>query len=157
VNRISRCLAFLFLALFAATSTQASHYPIEGVSFIPGKHAEALTKIGLEDTETLLAALSTLEKRKDVATRTQIPLDVLESYFHLCDLLQIRGIGPRMAQLLVLTGCTSTADLATRTSATLLEDMKKANQQHRISEILPQVDTLTDWIQQAKNLKTKSR
>lgn len=144
-------LGLLLTLVFSATAL-ASHYPLEAVSFIQKEHSDQFLKLKLDDTQLLLEALATPEKRKSIESKTGIAQDTLLFYAQLCDLLQIRGVGPQMARLLHLAGYTSVGLLAKATPAAALEAMKKANQEHRVSELLPQEPTMANWIEQAQKL-----
>jgi predicted flap endonuclease-1-like 5' DNA nuclease len=100
----------------------------------------------------LLDALLTPEARKSVSGKTGIAVDTLLEYVRLCDLLRIRGVGPKMARLISLCGVTGTAALGKEVAAPLLEKMKEKNKVNLVSELLPQVETVEDWIQQAREL-----
>ncbi len=58
-----------------------------------------------------------------------------------------------MAKLLLLTGVQSLSALRAEKPETLLPKLRETNKQHGISEILPQEETLKDWIHQARALE----
>jgi len=145
------CVTALFV-LTAATA-QASHYPIEAVPFIKDEHKTSLAKLKVFDTEELLTALLTPDERKKVARKTGIEKKVLQEYVQSCDLLRVRGVGPKMARLLILSDVDGIKVLRAEKAETLLPRMQEANKKHGVSELLPQPDTLKDWIHQARKLK----
>lgn len=141
------------LMLLAAVPALASHYPIDAVPFIQDEHKTALAeKVKLDETETLLKAGLTGKARKSLARSTGIDLKVLTEYVYMCDLLRVRGIGPKMARLLTLAGIHSIEALRAEKAAELIPRIQAANKKHAVSEILPQEDTVKDWIHQARNL-----
>ncbi len=150
----SRWTGFALLLFLIGTgfSAQASHYPLEVVPFLEAGHLAKLTALKVEDTEQLLNALITDKARQGVASKTGIDPAKLLDYVRTCDLLRIRGIGPKMGKLLLLSGVTGVAALRAKKPAELLVEIRAANMQHGVSEILPQEETLKEWIHQARAL-----
>lgn len=142
------------VALLFPTSGYASHYPLEAVPFIAAKDTADLKKAGVADTEQLLQQLATPAARKSMRKKTRIAKESLLEYARLCDLLSIRGVGPKMGRLLRLAGVEGVTHLRTHDAVELLKKMKEANNIHTISEILPGHETVADWILQAKKIKT---
>lgn len=150
----SRLSGFTVLLLLVAQSLPvwASHYPIEVVPFVESGHKAKLSALKIEDTEELLQALLTSDARKAVARKTGIEDAKLGEYSRTCDLLRLRGVGPKMARLLLLSGVAGVAGLRAETAPELIVKLRAANKQHGVSEILPQEETLKDWIHQARAL-----
>lgn len=153
MSRLATSLLAACLVVSATGPALASHYPLEGVPFIPEKDRKALEAAKIQDTKELLDALLTVQARKSMAEKTGIAAETLLEYARLCDLLRLRGVGPKMARLLVLCGVTGTQALGKEAAETLLEKMKAVNKVHMVSELVPQVETLADWIQQARQLE----
>lgn len=143
----------LGLCVLFALPAAASHYPLEGVPFIPEKDRKALEAQKITDTKELLDALLTPAARKGMGAKTGIAVETLLDYARLCDLLRLRGVGPKMARLIILCGVTGVAQLAKQSPASLLEKMQETNKVHLVSELIPQLDTVQDWIQQARELE----
>ena len=141
------------LVLLYAGAALASHYPLEAVPFIAAKDKKLLKQQKILGTKQLLNALLTSKVRKKMARQTGIDKEALKGYAHLCDLLRVRGVGPKMARLIILAGVTGIKELRKQKAADLLAGMKEANKVHTISEILPQVETIQDWIGQAAELE----
>ena len=152
-KRIFTLFSVVGLVLLFAGSAVASHYPLEAVPFIADSDKKLLKQQKILDTKQLLEGLLTSKVRKKMARKTGIDKDVLEGYVHLCDLLRIRGVGPKMAKLIVLAGVTGIKELRKQKAAELLSSMKEANKVHTISEILPQEETIQHWIGQAAELE----
>ncbi len=146
-------LAVVGLVLLYAGSVLASHYPLEAVPFIADSDKKLLKQQKILDTKQLLNSLLTSKVRKKMARKTGIDKEVLTGYVQLCDLLRIRGVGPKMAKLIMLAGVPGIKVLRKQQAAQLLAGMKEANKVHTISEILPQVETIQDWIGQAAELE----
>jgi len=140
------------VVVLAGATAWGSHYPIEVVPFIDEAHKSSLAAQKLTETKDLLDALLTSDARRAVSKKTGIEVEKLEEYAHLCDLLRVRGLGPKMARLMMLSGIDGIEALRAEKPAELLPKLKGANDKHGISEILPQEETLNDWIHQARAL-----
>jgi len=150
--KTSLSLAALVVLLGAAGAAQASHYPLDAAAFLSGEERNALLGRGIEDTAQLLEATDGSEERAALAGLSGIDAKRLREIQEICDLLQVRGIGPKMAAVLRLAGVYDTRALAGEDPAALAAKMKKANSVHRISEILPGPAVLEGWIEQAAAL-----
>jgi hypothetical protein len=147
-------LCLLVLAvLFVPGQVAASHYPLEVVPFIEEEHKAKFDELKLLDTEELLDALRSPADRKALARKSGIKKDILTGYVQTCDLLRVRGVGPKMAKLLKLSGVTSIKVFRGEKPAELRLRLVEVNKKHGVSEILPQEETLKDWIHQARKLK----
>ncbi len=145
-------LTVLMLLLSQSAPVLASHYPIEVVPFLEAGHRAKLAVLKVEDTEALLQALLTPKDRESASRKTGIEVGKLEEYSRLCDLLRVRGVGPKMARLLLLAGVSGIAGLRGQSAPDLMVKLRATNQQYGVSEILPQEDTIKDWVQQAGTL-----
>jgi len=146
--------AVTILALLVALSPAAfaSHYPLEAVPFVPDKEREVLLKEKITDTSELLDATKTAQQRKQLARKTGIPEETILEWAQTCDLLRVRGIGPKMAKLFRLSGVKTMDELAKEAPEALSAKIKETNAAHMVSEILPDEGTLKDWIHQARTL-----
>ena len=154
MKNAGRVLCLLGLALlFMPAQVAASHYPLEVVPFIEKEHKEKFDALKLRDTEELLNALLLPADRKMLARKSGIKEEILKDYGQTCDLLRVRGVGPKMARLLKLAGVTSIKAFRAEKAETLRLRLVEVNKEHGVSEILPQEETLKDWIHQARKLK----
>ena len=154
----SRLFGFVLagLALFAMTgSARASHYPTEVVPFISDADRVALEANGISDTRQMLDAMLSPAARRKLSKKTGVAVESLDKYAGLCDLLRVRGIGPKMAEVLYLADVKNIEALKTQKPPELAEKMKKTNFSlpKPISDILPDERTLQDWIDQANQLE----
>lgn len=155
---MKRTSLVLALALLLPVGTAlASHYPLHAVSFVSPEEVKALTARGIEDTEQLLAGTATAKARSDLAGLTGLDKKRLRELQEICDLLQVRGIGPKMAAVLRLAGVYDTRSMAAEDAVALAAKMKKANDIHKVSEILPEPAVLQGWIEQAAALSRPPR
>ncbi len=144
----------LILALLVAfvPAALASHYPLEAVPFIQETERELLLKEKITDTSELLDATKTAPQRKQLAGKIGIPEETVLEWAQTCDLLRVRGIGPKMAKLFRLSGVKTIEELAKEAPEALSEKIKQTNATHMVSEILPDEGSLKDWIHQARTL-----
>lgn len=142
------------LALLVAfvPAALASHYPLEAVPFIPDKEREALLKVKITDTQELLDATQTAQQRKQLSRKTGIGEELVLEYAQTCDLLRVRGVGPKMAKLFRLSGVLTIEDLGKQVPDVLSAKIRETNATHMVSEILPDEGSLKDWIHQARTL-----
>ncbi len=156
-TRAARVGIVAFVLLFgAAGAALASHYPLDAATFISDVEKTALRSQGIEDTAGLLEATDTAKERAALADLSGIKKKRLREIQEICDLLQVRGIGPKMAGVLRLAGVYDTRALAGENATALAGKMKKANDVHKISEILPEPSVLEGWIEQAATLCRRS-
>ena len=114
-----------------------------------------MNKAKVEATEELLQKASTAEGRRALAKATGLSPKRIEGLVTLTDLLQVRGIGPKMALLFQACGVTTTAQLVKQDIATLYPRMKEVNRTKQISEVLPSADLVSSWIKAAGTVPVK--
>jgi predicted flap endonuclease-1-like 5' DNA nuclease len=147
-------LVLLGLLVFSAPCL-ASHYPLDETGLFSPEEMKAFTAAGFPDTESLGKALLDPTGRKAVATTTALSDKRLTELAEICDLLRIRGVGPKMASLLRLSGVFDSSDLGKAKAPQLYEAMKKANAIHGTSEVVPEADVLEGWIKDAHSNPSK--
>jgi len=145
-------LGVLLFLVIAAGTALASHYPLDAATFLSDGERAALVERGIEDTAQLLEATDTAKERAALAGPSGLDKKRLREIHEVCDLLQVRGIGPKMAGVLRLAGVYDTRALAGEEATALAGKMKKANDVHKVSEILPEPAVLAGWIEQAASL-----
>jgi predicted flap endonuclease-1-like 5' DNA nuclease len=148
-------LVILFALLLFSAPALASHYPLDETGLFNAEELKALSKAGYNDTEALGKALLDSKARKAVATATSLSEKRLTELAEVCDLLRIRGVGPKMASLLRLSGVFDSSDLAKAKAVPLNEAMKKANAVHGTSEVVPEPEVLEGWINDARSNPSK--
>ncbi|MFH1531342.1 MAG: DUF4332 domain-containing protein [Pseudomonadota bacterium] len=154
--RIRALLGVLFL-LGGVGTARASHYPLDAATFLSDGERTALGERGIADTGQLREATDMPKERAALADLSGIDKKRLREIHEVCDLLQVRGIGPKMAGVLRLAGVYDTRALAAEDATALAGKMKKANDVHKVSEILPEVEVLKGWIEQAASLSRNPR
>jgi len=145
----------LFICTFFTVQASASHYLLEDVPFVTPEELTALNGASVEATEDLLAKAATQKDRELLAKASGLTLDRVTALATLTDLLQIRGVGPKMA--LLFQGCqaNTAAELAKQDIKVLYPRMKEVNRTHQISEVLPSEELVASWLRAAKNVPVK--
>jgi len=145
----------LFICMFFAVQASASHYLLEDVSFVTPEERTALNGAAVEATEDLLAKAATDKGRKALAKASGLSLERVMALATLTDLLQIRGVGPKMA--LLFQGCEvkTAAELAKQDIKVLYPRMKEVNRKLQISEVLPSEELVASWLRAAKTVSVK--
>jgi len=132
----------------------AGNYDLVDCEFIKSEHVKAFVKLKIETTAQLAEALATPAKRADISKKTSAPAAEIEEYGRITDLLRIKGVGPRIARLMRVCGIQHVTGLKSAAAADLLKLMAQNNDVHHITNTLPLVETVQDWINQAKALPT---
>lgn len=115
----------------------------------------ALKKIGIDNTEELLAAAKTSTAEKALAKKAGVDVSVIREAVNRADLLRVDGLGASRADLFENAGVNSASELAHRNAASLratLERAAKANPDANV--VLPSAKTLASLIEKAKALET---
>jgi predicted flap endonuclease-1-like 5' DNA nuclease len=142
----------LALAIILPTGAEASHYSLNVIDLCTGKQSFTLLKHDILTTKDLLSATSTKQKREALAKKTGFSMATLEDWARFCDLLQVKGIGPKMVRLLREVGIKTSDDLEKADPAEILEALPKAAKKQKLEGPLPGMVQLTDWIEQASSL-----
>ena len=122
---------------------------IEGIG---PSHTKKFAEVGVTTVEHLLKAGATPKSRKDLATKTGFHEHHLLKWVNQADLFRIKGVGRQYAELLQASGVDSVKELAQRKPDHLHEKLKTSNETKRQVHIVPNVTSITNWINEAKKL-----
>ena len=123
---------------------------IEGVG---DAYAEKLQKeAGIASTETLLEKGASPQGRKEIAEKTGISEKLILKWINQVDLARIKGVSEEYGELLEVSGVDSMPELAQRTAENLLAKMTDINEKKKLVRKLPAINSVKDWIEQAKTL-----
>lgn len=122
---------------------------VEGIGPV---FAEKLHGANIQTTEDLLAAGRTPGGRSRLSDDTGISTTMLLEWINHADLMQIKGVGSEFADLLEDAGVDTVAELARRNAANLTAAMKDFNAGKEAVRRTPSVETVADWVEQAKAL-----
>ena len=142
----------LFAMFLAAPAAYASHYDLADIDIVPAETVDILAKNKVETTEQLLALL--LKKSDRAAFAKQYNLDAANVLLiaHNLELMQVVGIGPKAASLLILSDIGNLKALAQATPETLLDVLVRVNRENNITGVQPDLTVVRDWIQKAQKI-----
>ena len=145
-------LTLLLCMTFSYALEYASHYDIADIDIVPASVQSKVLADGIDTTEILLSRLMTPSDRKSFATRFSMDLDAVNKLAHKLELMQIIGVGPKAADLLLLAGVKNIKGLAAADPNTLLEALLAANREHAITGVQPDMTVVKDWIARAQKI-----
>lgn len=122
---------------------------VEGIGPVIGA---LLRKVGITDTDALLAATRRAAQRKSLAASTGLGIKQVLKLANMVDLYRINGIGSEYAQLLEAAGVDTVPELARRRPENLLQALAAANASRPMVRRLPTDGEVHDWVRQAKSL-----
>lgn len=123
---------------------------IEIVS-LEDKHAKLLRKEGISKVEDLL--LLTISQIKNLAKKTGIFPQLIDTWQEHADLMRIEGVNPKIAYALNLIGIDSVKELAHRNPKSTLEKLKQLNKEKpKILTKNPTIKDVESWIEKSKDL-----
>ena len=95
-----------------------------------------------------------LKKSDRAAFAKQYNLDAanVELIAHKLELMQVVGIGPKAASLLILSDIGNLKALAQATPETLLDVLVRVNRENNITGVQPDLTVVRDWIQKAQKI-----
>jgi predicted flap endonuclease-1-like 5' DNA nuclease len=105
----------------------------------------------MQTTEDVLTRVQTPDARSTLSYSTGIPEARLLEIARICEFLQIRGVGPKVAHLLVATGVANVSDLATRDPLILLDELQQVNAVEVHTNVQPELRHVQEWIEGAQS------
>ncbi|MBM3258491.1 MAG: DUF4332 domain-containing protein [Candidatus Sericytochromatia bacterium] len=128
-------------------------YPVADLLGVGKVYAERLAKAGITNTDQLKAKTATRADRERLARAADIPYGRLLPIAQAVELMRIKGIGVRQANLLQAVGVASVKEMAQRVPANLHERLGIANNISRpFVQRTPGLTTVTRWIGEARSL-----
>ncbi len=128
---------------------------VAAIAAATGLSVDAATRAydnGYETPSAVLALGSSKAGREELVTLTGADAATILAGASRLDLMRISGVGPRYAELLVATGVSSVADLATRNPASLHTAMGVTNTGNLYVDNLPSESQVEGWVGQANEL-----
>jgi hypothetical protein len=152
-------LAVTLLSLLVLTprTLRASHYPLNAIDIASSDETYALYKAGVTDTKSLLAAAGKSGARGSLATKTKISAKRLRALAALCDLLQVKGVGPTVARLFQACKVANLRALKAKKpgdAAALSACMAQENRERPITDLTPSADFVQGWIVAAQAIES---
>jgi predicted flap endonuclease-1-like 5' DNA nuclease len=114
--------------------------------------AVQLYDAGVVRASNLLQQAATPEGRAALAEASGVDEEVILAEAKKMDLMRIKGVGYKYADLLLASGVDTVPELATRNAANLSKKMGEVNAVEGIVDSLPTEEHVADWVAQAKDL-----
>ena len=146
---------FLLTALFlfiGVPTAYASHYDLYDIDLVPEAVVDQLAAAKITNTEQLLANLMKKSDRDAFSKKYAIPEADVDKLARKLELMQVVGIGPKAAELLILAGVTGLKQLSEANDSDLLETLQMVNRQHNITGVQPDLTVVRDWIAKSKKI-----
>lgn len=128
-------------------------YKIEQIEGIGPAYAARLTAVGVKTTDDLLTRCATPTGRRELELASGMTTTQLLTWANQADLMRVSGVGSEYGQLLESAGVDTVKELATRKAENLVAVMTRVNEEKNLTRALPSVKTVTQWIDQAKDME----
>ena len=122
---------------------------IEGIGEV---YSQKLHEAGVATTEELLQQGATPGGRKELAQKTGISDRLILKWVNRADLFRVKGIGEQYSDLLAAAGVETVLELAQRRPDHLHEKLVETNEAKRLVRVVPSLEHVADWVQQARKL-----
>ncbi len=129
--------------------------PIKEIEGIGPTYAEKLAKLGIHTVHALLDKGCTKSGRMELTQKTGISETLILEWVNMADLFRIEGIGEEYSDLLEEAGVDTVVELSKRVPENLHAKLKEVNEQKKLVKLLPTLETVKKWIEQAKTLPRK--
>jgi Domain of unknown function (DUF4332) len=118
-----------------------------------GTDVAAILKVdGVRTTIGLLCAAKTPKQRLKIAVKTGKPEKSVLNWVTAADRMRVKGVGWEYSELLRAAGVRTVNEMRFRNPQKLASAMAEANIKLKIVRVLPSVNTVTRWIEDAKKL-----
>jgi predicted flap endonuclease-1-like 5' DNA nuclease len=127
-------------------------YPISEIQGIGTDAAAILKSDGIRTTIGLLRSAKTPKQRLKIALKTGTPEKSVLDWVTAADRMRVKGVGWEYAELLRAAGVRTVNELRFRNPKKLADAMVEINTKRKLVRILPSVNTVMRWIEDAKKL-----
>jgi hypothetical protein len=127
-------------------------YPITEIQGIGTDVAAILKSDGIRTTIGLLRLAKTPRQRLKIATKTGTPEKSVLDWVTAADRMRVKGVGWEYSELLRAAGVRTANELRFRNPQKLANAMAEINSKRNLVRVLPSVNTVTRWIENAKRL-----
>jgi hypothetical protein len=152
---LAACVLFLVAAL--ASTASASSYYLTDLGRFETAQVVLFRDQGIQTTDQVLEATLTPLSRKALASKVNLSEGDLLELARDCELMQLTGIGPKVAKMLRAAGVVSVEDLGQRDPNDLMGRMRTVNKSFTYTATHPTLDLIQFWVQQARNAPLKVR
>jgi predicted flap endonuclease-1-like 5' DNA nuclease len=127
-------------------------YPITDIQGIGADMAALLKSDGIRTTLGLLRSAKTPKQRLKIAVKIGADEKHVLDWVTAADRMRVRGVGWEYAELLRAAGVRTANELRFRNPQKLAQAMAEANAKRKLVRVLPSVNTVVRWIDDAKKL-----
>ena len=125
---------------------------IEGIGEV---YAGKLLEAGVPTTEALLDAGATPHGREALSEKTGIGHALILKWVNRADLFRLKGVGEQYSDLLAAAGVDTVLELAQRRPDHLHQRLVEVNEQKHLVRVVPPLEHVTEWVEEAKKLPRK--
>lgn len=129
-----------------------AYHPITDIQGIGTDVAAILKSDGIRTTVGLLRAAKTPKQRLKLAVKTGAVEKNVLAWVTTADRMRVRGVGWEYSELLRAAGVRTVNELRFRNPQKLTGAMTAANSKRKLVRVLPSVNTVARWIEEAKKL-----
>lgn len=129
--------------------------PIQSIEGIGPAYQEKLKNAGISTVESLLDKGATTSGRKEIATNSGLGEGVILDWVNMADLFRVNGVAGQFAELLKASGVDTVKELRTRNAENLHAKLTEVNAEKSLTKVVPNLDKVQNFIEQAKNLDPK--
>lgn len=141
----------LFL-LFGMSSAYASHYDLPDIDLVSESVVKQLAADKIDNTEELFTILQHKADRAAFVKKYGMSVEEVDKLAHQLELMQIVGVGPKAATLLLLSGVENVKGLSQANPDELLETLQRVNREQNITGVQPDLTVVRDWIDKSKKI-----
>jgi predicted flap endonuclease-1-like 5' DNA nuclease len=127
-------------------------YPITDIQGIGADAAALLKSDGIRTTVGLLRLAKTPKQRLKIAAKTGTHEKNVLNWVTAADRMRVKGVGWEYSELLRAAGVSTANELRFRNPQKLAKAMADANAKRKLVRVLPSVNTVMRWIDNAKKL-----
>ncbi len=127
-------------------------YPITEIQGIGTDIAAILKSDGIRTTIGLLRLAKTPKQRLKIAAKIGTPEKSVLEWVTAADRMRVKGVGWEYSELLRAAGVRTVNELRFRNPQKLADAMARINGKRKLVRVLPSVNTVTRWIENAKKL-----
>src|SRR5271155_763070 len=127
-------------------------YPITDIQGIGADTAAILKSDGIRTTVGLLRAAKTPKQRIKIAAKTGADEKNVLDWVTAADRMRVKGVGWEYAQLLRAAGVKTVNELRFRNPQKLVDQMSEAKAKRKLVRLLPSVNVVKRWIENARKL-----
>ena len=115
-------------------------------------HSIKLSAAGIVTVEKLLEKGASKSGRKEISAASGIDEKIILNWVNMADLFRIKGIASQFAELLKAAGVDTVKELRNRNAENLHQALVATNEAKNLTNAVPALSRVTDFIEQAKNL-----